>query len=379
VSNPLLIILILCLLVILFQFVTALVRSRRGRGAGKSPYMQGMAALLDGDRNAALGHFRQAVNDEPHEVDPYLRLGDVFREMGETRRAIQMHRELTVRPSMPKGTTARVLLSLARDYVKAKRLDRGAASYQQVLKIQPHNQVAMNELHDVYEELGEWDKAYLIRRDLSKESKVDDTRFLALYKAYIGKRYLDQGDLKKAESVLKDALKIDSECASAYLFLGDVYYANGGIDNAISSWRRIVNLFPEIAYITFRRLEKAFYEKGKYEKIVDLYNDILERNPKDVRTLMTLATIQRKKGNLDDALRLVQTALEFEPESRRIKQALAKLYYEKGETEQSLKAMVEAFNGFASDDEQYDCSSCCYRSNEVLWRCPKCGEWETFI
>jgi lipopolysaccharide biosynthesis regulator YciM len=75
----------------------------------------------------------------------------------------------------------------------------------------------------------------------------------------------------------------------------------------------------------------------------------------------------------------VQTALEFDPGSRRVKQALAKLYYEMGDTEQSLKAMVEAFNGFSSDDEQYDCSNCCYKSNDVLWRCPECGEWETFI
>ena len=35
---------------------------------------------------------------------------------------------------------------------------------------------------------------------------------------------------------------------------------------------------------TFRRLEKAFYEKGRFEKIIDLYNDVLERTPGDVRT-----------------------------------------------------------------------------------------------
>jgi lipopolysaccharide biosynthesis regulator YciM len=140
-----------------------------------------------------------------------------------------------------------------------------------------------------------------------------------------------------------------------------------------------VTLFPDIAYITFRRLEKAFYEKGRFEKIVDLYDGVLERNPGDVKTLMTLANIHRRKGNLDDALRLCQTALELDPGSRRVKQALARLYYEKGDTDQSLKAMVEAFNGFSSDEEHYTCASCDYKSNEVLWRCPRCREWETFI
>jgi lipopolysaccharide biosynthesis regulator YciM len=373
------IILILCVLAVIFHRVWVSIAAKRRRAGGKNPYVEGISALLDGDHNTALGLFRQAIRDEPQDIDPYLRLGDVFRETGDTKRAIQMHRELTVRPSMPKNALARVLLSLARDYVKGNRLDRGAATYEQVLELQPHNERAMNELLAVYESMGEWDKAYLIRRDISKVKKIDDTRFLALYKAYVGKSYFDRGDLKKAEASLKDALKIDSECASAYLYLGDVYYVNGHIDNAISSWRRIVTLFPNIAYITFRRLEKAFYEKGRFEKIVDLYSNVLERTPGDVRTLMTLANIHRKKGNLDDALRLCQTALEFDRDSRRVKQALARLYYEKGDTEQSLRAMVEAFNGFSSDDEQYICSNCCYKSNDVLWRCPRCSEWETFI
>ncbi len=373
------IILILCVVAVIFHRVWVSIQGKRRRVSGGNPYVQGISAFLDGDYNQALNFFRQAIRDEPQEIDPYLRLGDAFRETGDVRKATQIHRELTVRPNLPKGTLARVLLSLARDYLQAKRLDRAAASYEQVIQLEPRNEKALNELLDVYEEMKEWDKAYLVRRELSRTKKVDDTRFLALYKAYVGKSYLDQGDLKKAESSLKDALKVDSECAAGYLYLGDLYYATGHIDNAISSWRRIITLFPKIAFVTFRRLEKAFYEKGKFEKIVDLYNGVLERNPGDVRTLMTLANIQRKKGDLDDALRYVQTALEFDPECTRAKQALARLYYEKGDTERSLRAMVEAFNGFSSDEEHYACSNCGQESNEVLWRCPNCKEWETFI
>jgi lipopolysaccharide biosynthesis regulator YciM len=374
-----LIILILCVLAVLFHRVWTNINQKRKRAAGKNPYVEGIAYLLDGEYGPALNSFREAVRSEPQNFDAYLRLGDVMRESGDVARAVQIHRELTVRPSMPKHTMARVLLSLARDYRKAQRLDRAAASYEQVLEIKPRDERAMNELLEVYEEIGEWDKAYLIRRDISKVKRVDDTHALALYKAYVGKSYLDRENMKDAESALKDALKINSECAAAYLYLGDVYYAEGNIDDAISSWRRIVTVFPGIAYTTFRRLEKAFYEKGRFEKIVDLYNDVLERNPSDVKTMMTLANIHRKKGNIEEALRLCKTALEAEPGARRVKQALARLYYEKGDIEQSLRAMVEAFNGFSSDEEHYVCSNCNYKSNEVLWRCPRCKQWETFL
>ncbi|MFH1219773.1 MAG: tetratricopeptide repeat protein [Candidatus Eisenbacteria bacterium] len=375
----LLIILILCVLAVLFHRVWTNISHKRKRAAGKNPYVEGIAHLLDGEYSSALASFREAVRQEPQNADAYLRLGDAMRETGDLARATQVHRELTVRTSMPKHAMARVLLSLARDYRKAKRLDRAAASYEQVLEIKPRDERAMDELLEVYEEIGEWDKAYLIRRDISKLKRVDDTHALALYKAYVGKSYLDRQNLKEAESSLKDALKIDSECAAAYLYLGDVYYALGNIDDAISSWRRIVTVFPAIAYTTFRRLEKAFYEKGRFEKIVDLYNDVLERNPSDVRTTMTLANIHRKKGNIEEALRLCKAALEAEPGSRRVKQALARLYYERGDIELSLKAMVEAFNGFSSDEESHLCSNCNHKANEVLWRCPRCKQWETFV
>jgi len=175
------IILILCVVAVIFHRVWVSIQAKRRRGAGRSPYVEGISALLDGDYSKALGAFREAIRDEPQEIDPYLRLGDAFRETGDVRKATQIHRELTVRPSLPKGTLARVLLSLARDYVQAKRLDRAAAGVEQVLELEPRNEKAMNELLDVYEEMREWDKAYLARRNLSKARKVDDTRFLALY------------------------------------------------------------------------------------------------------------------------------------------------------------------------------------------------------
>jgi lipopolysaccharide biosynthesis regulator YciM len=199
------IILILCVVAVIFHRVWVSVSAKRRRSAGRRPYVEGISSLLDGDYDAALSHFKQAIREEPQEIDPYIRLGDVLREKGDLTKAIQIHRELTVRPSASKGTMARIQLALARDYVKGDRLDRAAATYEQVLGIQPQHEKAMNELLELYERMGEWDKAYLIRRDISKMKKVDDTRFLALYKAYVGKSYMDRGDVKTAETSLKDA------------------------------------------------------------------------------------------------------------------------------------------------------------------------------
>lgn len=372
-------IILACGTAIIAHRIGSSVSAKRKKRSGVDAFTKAILALLDGDNSAALNFLKQSIKEQPQQIEPFLRLGDVLRETGEINRAIQIHRELTVRTGIDKATLARVYLSLARDYSKGMRLDRAMAVYEKALEIDPENEKAMEELLKVCEDLGEWEKAYSVRREISRIRKADDTRMLALYKANTGKFYLDKGDLKSAESNLKDALRIDSDCVAAYLHLGDYYYQAGEIDSAISAWRRLVTMFPQIAYITFSRLEKAFYEKGRYEKIVDLYNDLLERNPRDVRTLMNLANIHRKKGNFDEAIRLCQTAIEIDPSSRRVKQALARLYYEKGETERSLMTMVEALNGFSADEENYTCRNCGYRSNEVLWRCPRCRAWETFV
>jgi lipopolysaccharide biosynthesis regulator YciM len=137
--NALLVVLILCVLAVLFHRVWTNVNRKRKRTAGKNPYVEGIGYLLDGEFGSALSSFREAVRSEPQNTDAYLRLGDAMRESGDVARATQIHRELTVRPSMPKNTMARVLLSLARDYRKAKRLDRAAACYEQVLEVKPRD------------------------------------------------------------------------------------------------------------------------------------------------------------------------------------------------------------------------------------------------
>src|SRR2546428_3989042 len=62
-----------------------------------TPYQYGLAALLRGEKEEALDAFTETVRIDTDNVDAYIHLGNLLREMGEPARALHIHRELTVR------------------------------------------------------------------------------------------------------------------------------------------------------------------------------------------------------------------------------------------------------------------------------------------
>ena len=59
--GSLLIVIIGCVIAFIVYRITATMMSARRRGAGKNPYVDGVAALIDGDLDKALASFKTAV------------------------------------------------------------------------------------------------------------------------------------------------------------------------------------------------------------------------------------------------------------------------------------------------------------------------------
>ena len=105
--------------ILLVAFVLAgLFAARRLRGpkapARQPPYLIALAALADGDEETAFKEFRNAVRLDSSNVDAYLRLGDLLRKRGDLERALQLHRELTLRRGLDADSEARVQESLCK-------------------------------------------------------------------------------------------------------------------------------------------------------------------------------------------------------------------------------------------------------------------------
>jgi lipopolysaccharide biosynthesis regulator YciM len=87
----------------------------------ETPYQQGLNALLAGDREEALQAFAESVRLDSDNVDAYIHLANLLREQGEVQRALQLHRELTVRAGQTPSQNRAIREGLVLDLIAVGR------------------------------------------------------------------------------------------------------------------------------------------------------------------------------------------------------------------------------------------------------------------
>ncbi|UCF78083.1 MAG: tetratricopeptide repeat protein [Candidatus Eiseniibacteriota bacterium] len=348
-------------------------------GGDHSAYTQALNCLLEGGEEEAIRKLREAVREDTQNIDAYIRLGDLLRQRGELENALRVHRGLTVRSISDQTVLESLYRSLAEDYLACGKYQEAIACAKKIRAMNKRNAFPLRLMVRVYEIQREWDKAYEMEEELEKLERKRGRPFLALHKSHSGYDLLKRGKPREAERYFKDALRLDSECVPALLYLGDIYFQDGNLRRAISLWELIVTRFPKIAHIVFERLEKAYFERGNLGDIVAVYEAVLRDSPKNVRTLVELACLHQKKGDLREAVRVLREALEYDPSSTLARQHLIGFLHEMGQTEQAIDETKKLLEVISPRTEDFVCSECGYRSSDVLWRCPKCQEWETFI
>ncbi|MFH0777249.1 MAG: tetratricopeptide repeat protein [Candidatus Eisenbacteria bacterium] len=358
-------------------------RLRRENAAAPSQnhtaYAGALNCLLEGDDDGAMRNLKEAIRQDTQNVDAYIRLGDLLRKRGEVEKALRLHRGLTVRSIPNQALLESLYRSLAEDYVASGKYQEAITCAQKMRAINKRSTFPLRLMSRVYEILREWDKAYEMEEELERIEGKRGRPFLALYKSHIGHDYLKRGKPKEAVRYFKDALRLDSECVPALLYLGDVYFEEGNLRRAISLWELIASRFPKTAYVVFERLEKAYFERGNLGDIVSIYETVLRDSPKNVRTLLELAHLHQKKGDLREAVRVLREVLEYEPSSVLARQRLVAFLYESGETEEAVEEMKKFLEAVGARTEDFLCSKCGYRTQDALWRCPKCQAWQTFV
>lgn len=342
-----------------------------------SPYAEILDHLLSGNKKHALRRLTQMVGDDPDNLDAYLKLGDLFRERGQTNKAIRIHRGLTVRPSLSVSERREILRSLSLDYLAAGKSSRAITTLKQLISSNKEDLWAHQTLLSVYEEEGEWEEALATLKQVQKLRKREDKPLLALYKVQAGLELARKGDHRGAEDKYREAIRMDKGCVAAYFHLGDSLRAEGKLKEAISAWKKLVDQAPESAHIVFIRLEEAFDEVGDYQAMATIYRMLLGKNLTDAWALSALAGFSEKKGNTDEAIRACEQALEVDPGSKVARGCLVRLYHLQGEDEKAVEQALALVGNRAEGN--YRCRNCGYQSEGLLWRCPQCKLWRTFV
>jgi lipopolysaccharide assembly protein B len=371
---------ILIAIIIVFT-ITAFYWSKAKREKEKvSPqlYIDALKSLLAGEDKAAFQKFKEVARRDPGNVDAFLKLGDLFRKSKKYERAMQIHKELLFRPSISPEEKTDILKSLAQDYSASGNSDKAVAVLLDLYRDDDKDQWVAFQLVSEYESTARWEEAFNLRKKISDRKEDETSKILALYKVLWGRVLAGTGELHKARVAYKEALNYDENCIPAYIYLGDAYYQDDRLKDAVEYWRKLVEMLPEAGYLVFDKLEKSLFELGDYGEITGIYESILSRNPKNVFTLFYLARINEKMGHTETAVDQYRQILDINPGFSSARLSLASLYLAEGHPEEAVDLLDSLMRSFPPARMEFACRRCGHKSSEPLWRCPSCREWNSF-
>lgn len=358
--------------------------ARRGPGQRRpdfrasAHYAEGLRCLVSGQLDAAIRELDQVLADYPNSSEVQQVMAELNREVGKAERAIALHRSLLKRGDLGRGERASILASLGTDYRKAGFLDRAAQAYQEALDLEPGNLHALSGQQKLHEEQRQWQEAYEAEASLLRRRRSQDWLVAALLQTEIGREAARGGRREAAEAAFKTALSLDRRAFPAHLALAELWQEREPA-RAAAILEAAVAAAPERAYLALGPLGRLYTALGEPSRFEALCERLVAQDPRDWRARLALGRQLRNQGRPREALGLLQRALESNP-------YLLGVHLEVWRTLRALEALapdavsyVDSAEASALATDPHVCTACRYRAEEMLWRCPHCHEWGSFV
>lgn len=352
---------------------------RERPGFRTSPhYTQGLHYLAGGQLELAISELTKVTREDPDALEVLQVVGNLLREAGQMERAIQVHQGLIARGDLTRGERAYALASLGTDFRKAGFLDRASHTYAEALEVDPRNIHALIGQQKLFEEQRQWREAYELQTRLSRLRRTDDSIVLGFLQAEIGKEAVRTGQLEAALRAYRTALSLDRRVFPAHLGLADLA-ARDDPRKAAALLEDAVQVAPERAYLAFDRLARAYAAAGEPSRFAALCERLIRQDPRDWRARVALARQLRSEGKQGEAHGLLLRAVEANPQVLLVHLEMWRTLRALGLTappEEQYIAVSEQSIFYA---DPHICTACRYRADDMLWRCPHCHEWNTFV
>ena len=355
------------------------------RKARQSPhYIQGLNFLVANQLDHAIEELSQAARVDEDAVEIHMILGNLYREKGHVGRAIQIHQQILQRPRLSKLEHTYALLCLGLDFTRGGFVDRAHEAFGEVLRLDPSNSHALLQLQKLFEDQNQWAEAYRVRRELARDDEPEQQarrhqQIQAFLENELGLQALARQDLAEARTHFQAAIDLDADVAPAYLNLGDVRRDAGDMPGAVEVWERLVATMPTRAHLVADRLDAAYAAAGRAEVFEPLFRRIATDFPQDWRARLALARHLLGRGQSQDALSLVLAALAINPHALLVHQGAWDILLALDLDRASVERYVAQSRDAVFYLDPHICLRCRYRSKELLWRCPHCHEWNSFI
>lgn len=340
-------------------------------------YFKGLNFLLNEQPDKAIDAFIEIVKLDPETADLHFALGNLFRRRGETERAIRMHQNLLLRPDLPQEQQIQAQYELGQDFLKAGLLDRAEDVFKNLTETQ-YNTTARRALLEIFQREKEWEQAIQAAQALQDSGVGGRQKEIAQFYCEMAQDQLISTHPEQAIPLLERALKVDRMNVRATILTGDALMAQGKVEEAIATWRRIEKQSMPHIVLVAQRLMDAYQASGREKEGISLLKSYLaEASSIDLLEVVFRALI--KYENVAAANALVLDELKRTPTLLGLDKLLeARLMMASPEARQDLSMVKNLVQSYASKLARYQCSHCGFQARQFYWQCPGCHLWETY-
>ena len=154
--------------------------------------------------------------------------------------------------------------------------------------------------------------------------------------------YVEKRRFDKAESHLKEAIRLKPDYSDAYNYLGVLYYRKGEVDLAIESYKKALdNMLYVNPQFTHLNLGVAYLSRKDYRKAILHLEEAIRLVHNYVDAYNNLGRAYEGLGQYSKAKEYYKKALEFNPRYVNAYMDLGKLSYRLGERRQAKEYFIQ--------------------------------------
>jgi lipopolysaccharide biosynthesis regulator YciM len=333
--------------------------------------------VLAGDLAGAEAALAEAARVDSSSSDVYLALANLYRLRGDIGRAIQIHQNLMLRSDLSLELRREALLGLALDFRAGGFQKRAAASFQELLEVEPDNLQALRALERIRIDGGDWQGALEVRARIAGRDPLSRKVTAHLWVGH-GRARAARGADAEARRAFKKALALDPDCAEAYLALGDQRTREGKWQKASALFRRAFGLHPAIGTLLYPRLFDAYQKLADLRGLEGILRERLDTAPDDADAPLWLARCLAAQGRADEALDYLRRVLDREPGSLAAHAEIGRILVSLQRDGEARKALEELLEHLPEQPRRLGCRGCGTQDFTLHFRCPQCGEWDSF-
>jgi len=340
-------------------------------------YFKGLNHLLNDQPDKAIDSFIEIVKLDPETVEMHFALGNLFRRRGETERAIRVHQNLLSRPDLPADERAHAEYELGQDYLKAGLLDRAEETYNRLLETSYAVQ-ARRALLEIFQREKEWERAIEAAIGLQEAGAGTRQKEIAQFYCELAQDALVKLHPEEATPLLEKALQADRTNVRATILCGDVQLAQGDVEAALSTWRRVEQQsVPHVALVA-QRLMDGYRKVGRPQEGLSLLRSYLEQASSIDLLEVVFKAVSELEGT-EAARQLVGNELRRTPTLLGLDKFLeARMLDAPPNVMTELTMVKNLVHGYTQKLARYQCSHCGFKARQFYWHCPGCSRWETY-